>query len=244
MITSVSLVNIHHSIWIAYGETLPDLLWANESTQRCSLQSCCTPTPAHCTFHCQVYTWWTPLPNASTPNAPIPGNHKFVTFFYQVIYLFIYLFFGRFHMEVRSWLICLSLSHNALKIHPYCHRWQDVLYGWVSHRNTCACIPHILHSPADRHSDCYCVLAIVALLSIWDMHSDSISVRHPEVGLLDLFFFFFFFLLFRATLMAYGGSQAWGWIGAIVAGLCHGHRNAESKPHLQPTPQLTAMPDP
>lgn len=89
MITSVSLVNIHHSIWIAYGETLPDLLWANESTQRCSLQSCCTPTPAHCTFHCQVYTWWTPLPNASTPNAPIPGNHKFVTFFYQVIYLFI-----------------------------------------------------------------------------------------------------------------------------------------------------------
>ena len=32
---------------------------------------------------------------------------------------------------------------------------------------------------------------------------------------------FFFFLLFRATPLAYGSSQARGWIGATEAGLCH-----------------------
>ena len=54
---------------------------------------------------------------------------------------------------------------------------------------------------------------------------------------------FFFFSLFRATLMAHGGSQARGGIRAVAATLCHSHSHAGSKPRLQPT-QLTAMPDP
>ena len=44
--------------------------------------------------------------------------------------------------------------------------------------------------------------------------------------------------------MAYGGSQARGQIGAVTASLHHSHSNVGYKPHLQPTPQLTAMPDP
>ena len=47
-----------------------------------------------------------------------------------------------------------------------------------------------------------------------------------------------------AALTAYGGSQARGSIGAVAAGLYHGHSNAGSKPSLQPTPHLTATPDP
>ena len=43
--------------------------------------------------------------------------------------------------------------------------------------------------------------------------------------------------------MAYGSSQARGQIGAVVAGLCHRH-SMGSKLHLQPIPQLKAMPDP
>ena len=58
-----------------------------------------------------------------------------------------------------------------------------------------------------------------------------------------LFFGFFFFLcsfcgLFRATLAAYGGSQAKGPIRAITSCLHHSHSNAGYKPHLWPTPQL------
>ena len=61
------------------------------------------------------------------------------------------------------------------------------------------------------------------------------------------FFFFFGFWLFafsRASPMQYRGSQTRGLIGSIITGLCQRHRNTWSKPHLQPTPQLTATPDP
>ena len=43
---------------------------------------------------------------------------------------------------------------------------------------------------------------------------------------------------------AYGGSQARGPIRAVATGLCQSHSNAGSEPHLQPTPQLMATPDP
>ena len=68
-----------------------------------------------------------------------------------------------------------------------------------------------------------------------------------EVTNVDLFFrssFFFFFVLFRVAPVAYGGSQARGPIGAVATGLHHSHSNAGSEPHLQPTPQFMAMPDP
>ena len=55
---------------------------------------------------------------------------------------------------------------------------------------------------------------------------------------------FFFFVFSRAAPGAYGGSQARGLIGAVAAGLHHGHSNVGSKPCPQPIPQLTAMPDP
>ena len=47
--------------------------------------------------------------------------------------------------------------------------------------------------------------------------------------------------LFRATPIAYGSSQAMGQIRAVAAGLHQTHSNVGSKPHLQPTPQLTML---
>ena len=61
------------------------------------------------------------------------------------------------------------------------------------------------------------------------------------------FFFFFFFGVFAisgAASAAYGGSQAGGRTGAVVAGLRQSHSNLGSEPHLQLTPHLTATPDP
>ena len=65
--------------------------------------------------------------------------------------------------------------------------------------------------------------------------------RRPAIRILSLSFSFF---LFRATLVAYGSSQARGQIGAVAAGLRQSHSNAGSEPHLQPPPQLMATPDP
>ena len=53
-----------------------------------------------------------------------------------------------------------------------------------------------------------------------------------------------FFSLYRATLVASGGFQARGRIGATAAGLHHGHSNSGSEPCVRPIPQLRATPDP
>ena len=50
-----------------------------------------------------------------------------------------------------------------------------------------------------------------------------------------LIFILFFF--FRATLVAYRGSQVRGQIWAVAAGLCHRHSNVGSELHLRPTLQ-------
>ena len=83
-------------------------------------------------------------------------------------------------------------------------------------------------------------------LQIWALSFPSSPFRllSQIISLSLSFFFFFVFCPFRATPAAYGGSQARGLIQAIAASLCHSHSNARSEPHLQPTPQLTAMPDP
>ena len=47
----------------------------------------------------------------------------------------------------------------------------------------------------------------------------------------------FCFVFFRAASVAYGGSQARGPIGAVVAGLRQSHSNVGSELHLQSTPQ-------
>ena len=62
------------------------------------------------------------------------------------------------------------------------------------------------------------------------------STLEPEI--------FCLFLFFRAAATAYGGSQARGRIGATAASPRHSHSNSGFEPHLRPTPQLKATPDP
>ena len=73
--------------------------------------------------------------------------------------------------------------------------------------------------------------------------TDTTSGLNPRSHNKNLrIFFFFFVFFFRATLTAYGGSQARGQIGAVAADLHHSHSNSGTKLHLRPTPQLTARP--
>ena len=60
--------------------------------------------------------------------------------------------------------------------------------------------------------------------------SEPTDMPMPFLSFPITYSFFFFFS--RATPMAHGGSQARGLIGAVAAGLCHNHSNAESEPCL------------
>ena len=62
--------------------------------------------------------------------------------------------------------------------------------------------------------------------------------------ILKIVFFFFLLLRAQARRQAHGGSQARGQIGAVAAGLHNSHNNVRSEPHLRPTLQLMAIPDP
>ena len=68
------------------------------------------------------------------------------------------------------------------------------------------------------------------------------TYRGPSTRLNSFCPIIFLLLLFKATPGAYGCSQGRDRIGAIAAGLHHSHNNVGSEPHLQPTPQLMAMP--
>ena len=59
-----------------------------------------------------------------------------------------------------------------------------------------------------------------------------------------IFIFICLFAISWAAPAAYGGSQARGLIGAVATNLRQSHSNAGFEPRLQPTPQLTATPDP
>ena len=73
------------------------------------------------------------------------------------------------------------------------------------------------------------------------LHATFMSPFHTPF----LFIFIFvFFAFFRAAPVAYGAFQARGLIGAVATGLRQYHSNAGSEQGLQPTPQLSATPDP
>ena len=86
-------------------------------------------------------------------------------------------------------------------------------------------------------------ISVTFLLPVLLITRSSIVKSHFSLDFSN-FFFFCLFASSRATPEAYGGSQARDVIGAVAAGLRQSHSNLGSKPRLQPTPQLTAMPDP
>ena len=85
---------------------------------------------------------------------------------------------------------------------------------------------------------------VSTLILICGPISYSQTIRPPSILFVVVVFFFLFFLAISwAAAMAYGGSQARGWIRAVAASLRQSHSNSGSEPSLQPTPQLTATPD-
>ena len=68
-----------------------------------------------------------------------------------------------------------------------------------------------------------------------------------KINLLQFYLFIYLFIY-----LSFLGPLLWhmeiprlgGLIGAVAASLCQSHSSTESEPHLPPTPQLKAPPDP
>ena len=158
------------------------------------------------------------------------------------------------------WLLLLSSGFSRLAHVAACVRLSFLFKAeWYS----ATCINHML-SPTHlwmgawvastfqllwilRHCPRVCKYQVESLLSVpWG----ALLVFGTSLNQMihDVFYFYFFwgglFAFSRATIAAYGGSQARGPIRAVAAGLHQSHSNSGSKPCLRPTPQFTAMPDP
>ena len=118
--------------------------------------------------------------------------------------------------------------------HPFWFYWQNSLDGQSP--------PHLPIFPSKLFSISYFLFSPTCtwrISSSWTGYLGSLFT-HP----FNKHLFIHLFLLFRALLVAYGGSWARGLIGVAAASLHHSHCNTGSEPHLRPTPQLKATPDP
>ena len=90
-----------------------------------------------------------------------------------------------------------------------------------------------------------CVMSAVMDMLLYAFVKIHRTAHQKKVNF-TVYNFFFVFCIFRATPMAYSGSQARHLIRATAAGLhySHSHSKARSEPCLRPTPQLTAIPYP
>ena len=61
---------------------------------------------------------------------------------------------------------------------------------------------------------------------------------HAEIFRGEEYIYIYIFCIFRAAIVAYGGSQATGPIKAVAASQHHSHSNKGSELRLWPTPRL------
>ena len=73
-----------------------------------------------------------------------PGDYSFGCCTYESLFILLYfaVLFFRFHISVGQLGMYLSLSdlytsHNSLQFHPYCYKWQDLIF--VANFSLCVC---------------------------------------------------------------------------------------------------------
>ena len=111
----------------------------------------------------------------------------------------------------------------------YCSKKKRWILSWQSSATLCLCWSGFLSYSVIRFTLTRLGFKPSAITTITCAQPDSLRRKCP------LGKFFFFFCYVRAAPVAYGGSQARGWIGTLAAGLHHSHSNPGSEPHLRPT---------
>ena len=140
------------------------------------------------------------------------------------------------------------MSLFSTELHSLCISTPPPLATWNQNLKSyvlwsfllCQAFPNSQTSPFIK-----LLLSVLVPSSLPQTYLDPVT-SYPDYSHSFLFLFIFFlfvFCPFRAAPMAYGSSQARGWIGAAAASLHHSHSNTRLKPRLSPATQLTAPPD-
>ena len=170
------------------------------------------------------------------------------------------------HLSFSFWLTSFGMRLcSCMQMALFCS-----FYGWVVVH--CIYVPHLpnpfiffmfflifyLFLQLGLPIPCWIEIVRVSILVVFHIVVERLSAFHCWVlcclwvchsfycwnNYICSFFVCVSFCFFRAVPMAYGGSQARGWIGATAASLHHSHSKTRSEPHLRPPPQLTATLDP
>ena len=105
---------------------------------------------------------------------------------------------------------------------------------------------HLLYLPDSVGAELQSFALATEFIEMSGSSTDTLNPEHLDYylkpGIVFVFLSFCDFL--GHSLLAYGGSQTRGRIGAVAAGLHHSHSISGSQLRLQLTPQLTARLDP
>ena len=144
-----------------------------------------------------------------------------------------------------SWAYCLE-SHHSFKCVLFC---QVLLTSPGQNGKQYGCINIYVWPFRKRRKALTCLLSLLSGTNCYLPGGGLFAIIQLSQGMLwmfrySFFFPFFFFIFLGLHPWHNGGSQARCWIRALAPCLHHSHSNAGPEPHLQPTPQLMAMPDP
>ena len=148
----------------------------------------------------------------------------------SVLISFFYMWLSSFPSTTYRTSCPFSIVYSCL----ICHRWVDCRCV-ENNINFCGILIALHHiSPLQAY------ILWTQLLQIWYSGSDQGFFILFYFTLLFYFMLFYLFIYFRAAPMAYGSSQARGWIIATAASLHHSHSHIRFELELRPTPQLMA----
>ena len=112
-----------------------------------------SPVASPTIWKLEVCALW--LPSPFHPHQPLAATDGFSVSM-SLAFCFVLFRFFRFHIKVRWYGTCLSVTYftqlNTLKAYSCCDKWKYFLlfYSWVVFHCVCVCVSHFVNNAAEN----------------------------------------------------------------------------------------------